>query len=410
MKPRLVILYSVFCILYSVFCIPSWTEVILSEEDLSSYVLTSKTGKFGAEEGEFNYPKGLSLDKKGNVYVADSLNLRVQIFNRQGEFVRVVDLKDKASDLTELTGISLSSGGHLFVADRSGQVFKFSRDGKFLSQEEREEDLSDLAVASDETIYTIAHDRALWVDEEFVYVASYDRIVKLSRINLKPVLEFGSYGEEPGQFRCPGGICVDRYGYIYVADTLNDRIQKFTPKGEFITSFGEVKELKELSHPTGIVVTPLGELWISSTSGHQLVRLRPKSKMVLLPEIEESLNPEWTYNKARQFQTNHKLYPAITAYTKCLSLKPATSLASKAQLQVAKCWQALEKYEQAFLEYDLLLEKYPKSKEAKKALYEMGELSLKLGYKEEAKEFYTRLIKEYPRSLEALRAKKRLKP
>ena len=137
MKPRLVILYSVFCILYSVVCSPSWTEIILSEEDLHSYVLTSRIGKFGAEEGEFNYPKGLALDKKGNVYVADSLNLRIQVFNRQGEFVSLIDLKDKASDLAGLTGISLSPKGHILVADNSGQVFKFSRDGRLLSQEAR---------------------------------------------------------------------------------------------------------------------------------------------------------------------------------------------------------------------------------------------------------------------------------
>lgn len=409
MKPRLVILCSVFCMLYSVFCIPSWTEVILSEEELSGYVLTSKTGKFGTEEGEFNYPGGLALDKQGNVYVADSLNLRVQIFNQRGEFVSIIDLKGKVSGLTGLSGINISPKGHIVVADRSGRVLEFGPGGRFLNSEERGENLSNLAVASDGTIYTIADDRALWIDEEFVYAASYDRVVKLSRINLKPVLGFGSFGEAPGQFRCPQGICVDRFGYIYVADTLNNRIQKFSPQGEFITSFGEVQELRELSHPTGIVVTPLGELWISSTSDHRLLKLRPRTKMVLLPEIEESLNPEWIYNRARQFQTNHKFYPAITSYTKCLSLRPANILASKAQLQIARCWQAIEKYEQAFLEYDLLLERHPKSKETKKALYEMGELSLKLGYKEEAKEFYARLIKEYPHSLEAFRAKKRIK-
>lgn len=351
---------------------------------------------------------GLSLDKQGNVYVADSLNLRVQVFNQKGEFVFLIDLKEKGSDLAGLTGIEISPKGHIFVADRSGQVLEFSSGGRLLGSEEREENLSDLAVASDGTIYTIADDRALWIDEEFIYVASYDRVVKLSRIKLKPVLEFGSFGESPGQFSCPRGICVDRFGYIYVADTLNNRIQKFSPQGEFITSFGEIQELKELSHPTGIAITPLGEIWISSTSDHKLIKLRPRTKMVLLPEIEESLNPEWIYNKARQFQSNHKFYPAITSYTKCVSLKPANILASKAQFQIAKCWQALERYEQAFLEYDLLLERYPGSKEVKKALYEMGELSLKLGYKEEAKEFYISLIKEYPRSLEAFRAKRKI--
>lgn len=42
----------------------------------------------------------------------------------------------------------------------------------------------------------------------------------------------------PGRFNGPEGIAADSDGAVYVADTRNDRIQKFTPEGVLITSWG----------------------------------------------------------------------------------------------------------------------------------------------------------------------------
>src|SRR5205814_4416030 len=52
-----------------------------------------------------------------------------------------------------------------------------------------------------------------------------------------PVTAFeGGPGGGKGQFDNPHGIAVDSAGNIFVADTGNGRIQKFSPKGTFVTS------------------------------------------------------------------------------------------------------------------------------------------------------------------------------
>ena len=53
------------------------------------------------------------------------------------------------------------------------------------------------------------------------------------------VLVIGARGHAEGQFRLPVDVTVDENGYIYVADTQNDRIQKFTHDGTFVLTFGK---------------------------------------------------------------------------------------------------------------------------------------------------------------------------
>ena len=48
----------------------------------------------------------------------------------------------------------------------------------------------------------------------------------------------GGSGTGDGQFNRPNGVAVDSLGNVYVADSYNQRIQKFTGSGAFITKWG----------------------------------------------------------------------------------------------------------------------------------------------------------------------------
>ena len=49
---------------------------------------------------------------------------------------------------------------------------------------------------------------------------------------------FGGRGSAEGEFDRPWGITIDREGYVYVADWGNNRVQKFNSEGEHVMSFG----------------------------------------------------------------------------------------------------------------------------------------------------------------------------
>ena len=53
------------------------------------------------------------------------------------------------------------------------------------------------------------------------------------------MLELGGFGGNEGQFSDPQGLFVDSEGNVFVADTKNNRIQKFDSKGNYVHQFGE---------------------------------------------------------------------------------------------------------------------------------------------------------------------------
>ena len=66
------------------------------------------------------------------------------------------------------------------------------------------------------------------------------------------IKELGSFGSEIGKFNHPRGIAIDSKDNIYVADTYNDRIQKFDSDGNFIKQWGLVNA--HGSHPLDIFI------------------------------------------------------------------------------------------------------------------------------------------------------------
>ena len=79
-----------------------------------------------------------------------------------------------------------------------------------------------------------------------------------------------------GTFCEPWGIAVGVDGSVFVADTWNGRIQKFTADGQFITTWGygilqDPNNLLGFYGPRGIVVDPLGNVLVTDTGNSRVV-------------------------------------------------------------------------------------------------------------------------------------------
>ncbi len=82
-------------------------------------------------------------------------------------------------------------------------------------------------------------------------------------------------GDAPGgTFNQPWGIAVSPDGFVYVADTWNHRIQKFTGAGEFITMWGTLGQAESLTSfwgPRDIAVSQDGKVFVTDTGNKRIV-------------------------------------------------------------------------------------------------------------------------------------------
>ena len=85
--------------------------------------------------GDFAAPTGVALDEDGNVYVTDTLNNRVEIFDADGEFISQFGQHcDGPGCFAHPKGIAVDCDGHIWVADPMLDMLQiFNRDGQLLA-------------------------------------------------------------------------------------------------------------------------------------------------------------------------------------------------------------------------------------------------------------------------------------
>jgi len=82
---------------------------------------------------------------------------------------------------------------------------------------------------------------------------------------------FGSLGSGNGQFQYPAGISVNSTGFIFVADPYNNRIQVFDSSGNWKQSFNTFDtSLNKFRLPYGIAVNNTGFIFVADTNNHQI--------------------------------------------------------------------------------------------------------------------------------------------
>ncbi|PKM99392.1 MAG: hypothetical protein CVU78_06460, partial [Elusimicrobia bacterium HGW-Elusimicrobia-2] len=87
------------------------------------------------------------------------------------------------------------------------------------------------------------------------------------------LMEIGSKGKGDGEFNHPGYAAIDEDGGIYVSDTENGRVQKFSSGGEHLLTFGK----GILNEPTGIAVDNAGMVYIADRNNDRVVKIEQTS-------------------------------------------------------------------------------------------------------------------------------------
>lgn len=171
-------------------------------------------------------PRDIVIDQLGRVYVADTGNKRVRVYDSDGSYLRDIGSGGSGDgQLNEPAGLAIDPTGMLFVADTwNRRVAAFGLDGDFLfnfSVRAWFEELGNrpyLAVDSERNLLYVT-------DPDAGRVLVYDTAGNC-------VGSFGQFNDTnpgPGQFSLLGGIALDEQGRVFVSDLGSGRVLRFEP-------------------------------------------------------------------------------------------------------------------------------------------------------------------------------------
>ena len=225
---------------------PKWKTLLLGAEDSNS-----------RPSDVMVKPYGIAVSRLGRVYVADTAARRVFVFDPETKTVSFVGEKGPGK-LTKPVGVAVDGEGKVFVADGSlDRVFGYDLKGQMAIAIGREGEL--------ESPSGLAVDWA----RNLLYVADAKKhqVLCYSTVDGSAVRTIGRRGGGPGEFNFPTNLTVNRSGRLYVADTLNFRIQMFNPDGGFLGEFGTQGDTPgTLNRPKGVGVDSEGHIYVADSS------------------------------------------------------------------------------------------------------------------------------------------------
>lgn len=221
-------------------------------------------------------------------------------------------------------GIKIASDGSLYIADsRNHRIQHLSQDGSVLQVWGSFADAN--AGEAPGGTFNEPWDVAIGNDGS-VYVADTwnHRVQKFSATGsfLKMWGYFGQ-GEQPDAFWGPRGLAVDAQGRIFVVDTGNKRVVVFDPDGNFITQFGSAGlQLGQMDEPVGITVDEQGNAYITDTWNQRIQVFSPTNQAGTVYQFNRSWEIQGWYGQSLE----NKPFIAVNPVTENILVTDPESL------------------------------------------------------------------------------------
>lgn len=235
-------------------------------------------GAPGREPGQLGRPMNLTIQER-ELYVAEYFNDRIQVFSLDGGSKRLLGKSGSGpGEFNAPGGVAVAPNGDLLIADFYNQrIQQLRADGSFVRQWGTTGTIGIRAGAFNyPTDVAIGPDGALYVADGY-----NDRIQAFNR-NGTFFRKWGGpfamniFGPFRGWFATVTGVTVDRKGNVFAADFYNHRIQKFSRDGTFLTSFGTRGHAQgQFDHAIAVAAADDGTLFAVDFGNHRIEKWQP---------------------------------------------------------------------------------------------------------------------------------------
>ena len=185
--------------------------------------------RFGSGSAYMPKPINIEVDDEGNKYVADTERNQVLVFDRADEFITAFGQRGQFRPTDMLV-----EGNNLYVVDIKGHriVVLDRTTGNELS--------SFGSPGSDDENFFQPTNIAMGPDKHLYISDTGNFRVQKYTLEGQFVQTYGAgVGTSPGNFARPKGVAVDRDGRVYVVDAAYERVQVFSNEGRLLMYFGE---------------------------------------------------------------------------------------------------------------------------------------------------------------------------
>ena len=265
-----------------------------------------------ATEAKLNWPTGVAVDDSGNVYIADRNNERVRRVDTDGIITTFAGTGEWGYDSDEDGGpatqallnwpadVALDINGDLYIADEyNNRIRKVDAEGIIttvagmkrptleVGEEEEEETNENVGDHGPATSALLNRPTGVALDKEGnLYIADRNNH-RVRKVNAEGIIttiagmaDEGFSGDEgpatSAQLDSPSGVAVDEGGYIFIADTGNNRIRQIDPDGLITTLAGGEDGDNgsdtggQLAAPRDVALDSDGNLYVTDSGNHQI--------------------------------------------------------------------------------------------------------------------------------------------
>jgi len=222
------------------------------------YKYKARWGHYGTGPGQLAYPRAIASDATGALYVTNTGNDRIDVFNNSGGLLRSWGVSGRGKgQFNAPLGVSADASGVRAVADSvNGRVEFLNPDGSIAT--------SWGSPSPGPTILrsptAVAFDAA---GDAYVLDQRRARIFVFARATGLPARTIAAQGSGPGRLLDPSAISIAN-GVVTVADTGNRRIARFTTAGAYLGAWTNTGTVR------GVAVTPDGSRTYASATDNRI--------------------------------------------------------------------------------------------------------------------------------------------